>query len=201
MGPEGDPDAQAMWLALRKAYTPAFELLQHGAVFGLQGAHTLELQLRDVAKDTPLTGTKCMLSRDAYIDDYLDARVHTTRGDDDNKRRVTIMSIQVDGVQHDSPLKKEAAAEYRKYAFGVATTNLDRARAMVKIIIHILQATEPENLTLAQSGRGAQPAVLALSQKLRHEAHDALLEAREAFLKFAKRVKRMHAVERLGRKV
>jgi len=192
LGPHGDPDAQALWLALMPCVAAAHELLGIGAVFGLPEAGRMKAQLYDTTKDTPLTGARCIASRSTFIESYVEKKSHG---------RSMLTSITVDGVQHNSPIVEAATEEYRRYIFGRATLDLDRARGVLGVLRRLLLASEPTNFRYARSERGAAPAVLATAQEVRMQLYEGLLRVEHPFLTLAKRVQRMNTVERLGRKL
>lgn len=191
VGPEGDPEAQALWLPLRRAYATAHQLASLGATFGLQDSHTFSLQLADAGKDTPATDACCLESRDAFIEAAVERA---------SAGQTFVRSITIGGEQHDGPIMKAAIEQYRRYAFGRITVDLDRARGLIGIMIRLVEASAPENFRYAQSSRGAAPAALAMMQEVRHQLHEEVLACREPFLAYAKKLKRMQALERLGRK-
>ena len=116
------------------------------------------------------------------------------------KRRLLITSITVDGIQHDSPLKKQAAAKYREYSFGLRVVEFRAAAEIGRAVAKLVKVAEPEAFNYAQSGEGAVPNVLSMAQELRAEAARSLQSAVAPLESYARIVNRMAAIERLGGK-
>lgn len=189
LGPEGDPEAQALWLALSPAYTAAFELLGMGSIFGLDDCSKLERDLRTAAEGTPLAGTRCLISRATFIDEAIERM---------SKGNSLVTSIVIDGVQHDSPIMKTAIQEYRRHVYGCAMVDLSNARTVMLRLRDLLLGSTPAHFRYIPRGPLAG-ATLSTIAEIRIRLHEHLLAVEDPFVAFAKKVKRMNTMERLGR--